>query len=166
MIPREILKKIRQIELRTNRLVTAFAAGARASARFTARPSAASKSNPALNSIRTLKRRERHAPDRLLLTPGFSPVIHDRECLNRFNGFSPAEKPLKRLNYVRLAYTGLQFHLGLDSLERNSVLGILLEVSNSTVKFGSLFRREFPIVSVLNDVGPNLLCEFETVGAA
>ncbi len=29
MIPREILKKIRQIEIRTNRLVTEFAAGAR-----------------------------------------------------------------------------------------------------------------------------------------
>src|SRR5688572_21503409 len=29
MIPREILKKIRQIELRTNRIVTEFATGAR-----------------------------------------------------------------------------------------------------------------------------------------
>jgi hypothetical protein len=62
MIPREILKKIRQIELRTNRLVTKSAAGARASARFTARTPAASKTNPALNSIRALKRRERRAP--------------------------------------------------------------------------------------------------------
>ena len=99
MIPREILKKIRQIELRTNRIVTGFApgarlcepqhsriaesqsssgrvlsgeaaagrrpalrSGARASARFTARTPAASKTNPALNSIRTLKRRERRAP--------------------------------------------------------------------------------------------------------
>jgi hypothetical protein len=99
MIPREILKKIRQIELRTNRIVTGLAPGARlcepqhfrpaqrgdnferrlsgasaagrrpalrsaarASARFTARTPAASKTNPALNSIRTLKRRERRAP--------------------------------------------------------------------------------------------------------
>ncbi len=99
MIPREILKKIRQIELRTNRIVTAFApgarlcepqhfrpaqrgdnfenrlsgaasagrrpalrSGARASARFTFRMPAASKTNPALSSIRTLKRRERRAP--------------------------------------------------------------------------------------------------------
>ncbi len=62
MIPREILKKIRQIELRTNRLVTAFAAGARASARFTARTPAVSKTNPALNATRPLKRRERCAP--------------------------------------------------------------------------------------------------------
>ena len=62
MIPREILKKIRQIELRTNRIVTEFAAGARASARFTARTPAASKTNLALNSIRPLKRRERRAP--------------------------------------------------------------------------------------------------------
>lgn len=37
MIPREILKKIRQIELRTNRIVTEFAAGARASPRFIVR---------------------------------------------------------------------------------------------------------------------------------
>lgn len=37
MIPREILRKIRQIELRTNRIVTEFAAGARASTRFTVR---------------------------------------------------------------------------------------------------------------------------------
>ena len=61
MIPREILKKIRQIELRTNRLVTEFAAGARASARFTARTPGTSKANLALNSIRELKRRERRA---------------------------------------------------------------------------------------------------------
>jgi hypothetical protein len=62
MISREILKKNRQIELRTNRIVTAFAVGARASARFTARPSAVSKTNQTLNSIRPLKRRERRAP--------------------------------------------------------------------------------------------------------
>jgi hypothetical protein len=62
MIPREILKKNRQIELRTNRIVTAFAVGARASARFTARTPAGSQTNPALNSIRKLKRRERRAP--------------------------------------------------------------------------------------------------------
>ena len=99
MIPPEILKKIRQIELRPTRLVTGFApvarlcepqhfrcsenvknserllscaaaagrrpalrSGARASARFTARTPAASKTNPALNSMRELKRRERRAP--------------------------------------------------------------------------------------------------------
>jgi hypothetical protein len=99
MIPREILKKIRQIEPHTNRIVTEFApgtwlcepqhsriaesqssswhvlsgeaaagrrpalrSGARASARFTARTPAASKTNLALNSIRPLKRRERRAP--------------------------------------------------------------------------------------------------------
>ncbi len=62
MIPREILKKIRQIELRTNRIVTESAAGARASARFTVCTTAASKTTPALNSIRPLKRRERRAP--------------------------------------------------------------------------------------------------------
>jgi hypothetical protein len=62
MIPREIPKKIRQIELRTNRLVTGFAPGARASARFTVRTPAASKTNPVLNSFRPLKRRERRAP--------------------------------------------------------------------------------------------------------
>ena len=62
MIPREILKKIRQIELRTNRIVTEFAPGARASARFTVRLPAVSKTNLALNFIRRLKRRERRAP--------------------------------------------------------------------------------------------------------
>jgi hypothetical protein len=63
MIPREILKKIRQIERRTNRIVTeTLAAGARASARFTVRTPGASKTNPVLNSLRPLKRRERRAP--------------------------------------------------------------------------------------------------------
>jgi hypothetical protein len=62
MIPREILNTIRQIEQRANRLGSDFAAGARASARFTDRKAAASKTNPALYSIRTLKRRERRAP--------------------------------------------------------------------------------------------------------
>jgi hypothetical protein len=32
------------------------------------------------------------------LTPGFSPVIVSEERDNRFNGFSRAEKPLKRLD--------------------------------------------------------------------
>jgi hypothetical protein len=31
------------------------------------------------------------------LAPGFSPVLADKECENRFNGFSSADKPLKRL---------------------------------------------------------------------
>ena len=65
MIPREILKKIRQIELRTNRLVTGSADGARASARFTVRKPGASDSISQLTSIRTLKRRERRAPTRV-----------------------------------------------------------------------------------------------------
>ena len=62
MIPHEIHKQIRPIELRTNHLMTAFAAGAQASARFTHCTPAASKANPALNSIRPLKRRERRTP--------------------------------------------------------------------------------------------------------
>ena len=66
MIPREILKKIRQIELRTNRLVTGSAAGARASARFTVRQPAASNSISQLTSIRAMKRRERRAPSRFV----------------------------------------------------------------------------------------------------
>ena len=108
MIPREILKKIRQIEIRTNRIVRASAAGARASARFTDRILATSKSNLTPNSACTVKRRERRAPAILSLTPGFSPVTHDLECLNRFNGFPRTEKPLKRLSLVRLADTGLK----------------------------------------------------------
>jgi hypothetical protein len=62
MIPRDILKNIGQFEIRTNRLVTEFAGEARASARFTVRTTAASKTNPALNPIRTLKRRQRRGP--------------------------------------------------------------------------------------------------------
>jgi hypothetical protein len=31
------------------------------------------------------------------LTPGFNPVTAGNECPNRFNGFSDAGKPLKRL---------------------------------------------------------------------
>jgi len=36
--------------------------------------------------------------DCMSLTPGFSPAIVSEECKNRFNGFSRAEKPLKRLD--------------------------------------------------------------------
>ena len=62
MIPREILKKIRQIELRTKHFVIRLSAGARASARFSVRTPAASQTNLAPDSIRPLKRRERRAP--------------------------------------------------------------------------------------------------------
>ncbi len=31
------------------------------------------------------------------LTPGFSPVVADKEDQNRFNGFPRVSKPLKRL---------------------------------------------------------------------
>ena len=62
MIPREILIKIRQIEIRKNRIVTGLAAGARTSVRFTGRTPSASKTNPALNIIPTFRRRERPAP--------------------------------------------------------------------------------------------------------
>jgi hypothetical protein len=76
MIPLEILKKIRQIEIRTNRVVTGFAAGARASARFIARTTTASNTDLPLGSLRTLKRRERRAPaaperDRVRIPTGF-----------------------------------------------------------------------------------------------
>ena len=62
MSPREILKEIRQIELPRNRLVTEFADGARASARFTARTPASPKTDPPPDPVRPLKRRERGAP--------------------------------------------------------------------------------------------------------
>jgi hypothetical protein len=81
MIPREILKKIRQIELRTNRIVTGFADGAQASARFTARTLAMSKMNPALNLIRPLKRRERRAPGRQNSNPlEFEGIRNGSKC--------------------------------------------------------------------------------------
>ncbi len=62
MIPREILKKIRQIEIRTNRVVSGFVVGARASARFTARIVRTIETNSSSNPVRGLKRRERRAP--------------------------------------------------------------------------------------------------------
>jgi len=61
MIPREILKKIRQIELRTDRVVTEFAVGARASARFIARVVGAIERNGSFNPGGMLKRGERRA---------------------------------------------------------------------------------------------------------
>ena len=44
----------------------------------------------------------------LSLTPGFSPVEADVELKNRFNGFSPAGKPLKRLVSLALLNTRLK----------------------------------------------------------
>ena len=107
MIPREILKKIRQIELRTNRIVTAFVAGARALARFTARTPAASKTNPALNSIRALKRRERRAP-----------AAPERGCVRSTSRSTPA------ISHAPTNYHALQLGLRLQprsvSFSRNS----------------------------------------------
>jgi hypothetical protein len=122
MIFNEILKKIRQIEIRTNRIVTELTAGSRASARFTARATEASKTNSSPNSSRTLKRRKRRVPKLhalrldlrlqprsfLSLTPGFSPVAGEGERFNRFSGFPPAQKPLKRLDYRGRVHTGLK----------------------------------------------------------
>jgi hypothetical protein len=54
--------KIGQIGICTHRSVSGLAARARASARITVRKSGASKTSPAPNAIRTLKRRERRAP--------------------------------------------------------------------------------------------------------
>jgi hypothetical protein len=64
MIPREILKKIRQIEIRTNRLVTEFAVarGPARRDRFTARVARTIETNSSPNPVRVLKRRERRAP--------------------------------------------------------------------------------------------------------
>ena len=83
MIPREILKKIRQIEIRTNRVVTRFVAGARASARFTARVAGTGETNSSPNPVRAMKRRERRAPDasargRVRIPTGFR--LKDQGC--------------------------------------------------------------------------------------
>ena len=77
MILRKILKKIRQIELRMNRL---------------------------MNSLRVDPLRAAL----LLLAPGFSPVSGVVERFNRFSGFPPARKPLKRLALQRRPHTGLK----------------------------------------------------------
>ena len=42
------------------------------------------------------------------LTPGFSPVTGDANPENRFNGFPPAGKPLKRLASIRRPDTRLK----------------------------------------------------------
>jgi hypothetical protein len=42
------------------------------------------------------------------LTPGFSPVPAAGNEGNRFNGFSPAGKPLKRLNFPASFLTRLK----------------------------------------------------------
>jgi hypothetical protein len=42
------------------------------------------------------------------LTPGFSPVMSDREGQNRFNGLSRAGKPLKRLACQNTSATRLK----------------------------------------------------------
>jgi len=131
MIPREILKEIRQIELRTNRIVTGFAAGARASARFTARTPAASKTNPARNSIRPLKRRERRAPAAL-----FQPSP-------QFGGIAAAVKNGDDANEVRL-YAEINFVFGENIHSRfASILGdqlkpfrVAQDVLKGDVNFG------------------------------
>jgi hypothetical protein len=45
---------------------------------------------------------------KILLTPGFSPVLSGSRGVNRFSSFAPEWKPLKRLARVRLPNTGLQ----------------------------------------------------------
>ena len=42
------------------------------------------------------------------LTPGFSPVMAGKTIQNRFNGFSRADKPLKRLAYLYATSTRLK----------------------------------------------------------
>lgn len=88
----------------------ALRSGARASARFTARTPVASKSNSTVTNIRPLKRRERRAPAATLLslTPGFSPVWHDRGHGKLFQQFPRAPKPLKRFLPPRRLCTGLK----------------------------------------------------------
>ncbi len=93
MIPREILKKIRQIELRTNRLVNDHAAGARASARFTVRTLTGSRMNPALNSIPMLKRRERRAPQAPARIPTGFRLNRTAVTASSSTGGAPAGSP-------------------------------------------------------------------------
>ena len=105
MIPREILKKIRQNEIRTNRVVTGFAVGARASARFIARTTTASNMDSRLCSIRTLKRRERRAP-----------AAPERGCVRIPTGFCP-----KAQGCAPGATLG---HLPANIINRNAVAAI------------------------------------------
>jgi len=91
MNPPEIFEKIQHIELPKHRLLNEFVAGARASARFTVRTSAAPKTNPSLNSIRTLKRRERRAPQSPLLYLNSNPVAFI--CVEDCCALTPALSP-------------------------------------------------------------------------
>jgi hypothetical protein len=104
MIPREILKKIRQIELRTNRLVTESAERGCPS-RSTSALSGAFEISCAHSTVQPAAG---GTPALLSLTPGFSPVTGDGESFNRFNGFSRARKPLKRLKFAGCVHTGLK----------------------------------------------------------
>ena len=84
--------------------------GARASARFTTQTPAASKTNSNVTNLRALKRRERRAPvaTSFSLTPGFSPVWHDRGHGKLFQQFSRTPKPLKRFLHPYRLCTGLK----------------------------------------------------------
>jgi hypothetical protein len=88
----------------------ALRSGARASARFTVRTPVASKTNSTATNLRALKRRERRAPVAipLSLTPGFSPVWHDRGHGKLFQQFSRATKLLKQFLHHHRLGTGLK----------------------------------------------------------
>ncbi len=62
------------------------------------------------------------------LTPGFSPVTRDANPENRFNGFPPAGKPLKRLASIRRPDTRLK--PGVNETE-SAALPIFVNLVNS-----------------------------------
>jgi hypothetical protein len=62
------------------------------------------------------------------LTPGFSPVPTGQECQNRFNGFSRARKPLKRLGWPNAFNTQLKPGVN-ESDERSHVVAHFLRIN-------------------------------------
>jgi hypothetical protein len=186
MIPREILKKIRQIELRTNRIVTELTAGARlckqqhlllspsmensVCTRFGEAVVGRRSSCSAWWFVGALEMADvlrlllgTQPRSGLSLTPGFSPVIGDGESFNRFNGFPRTEKPLKRLGFVRRVHTGLKPGVNESSLKTASFKPslqfhrIARGVKNGEHGEGIILDREVDGV-FLESSEANLLC--------
>src|SRR5947208_2262566 len=104
MILREILKKIRQIEIHANRIVRESAErGCPSRSAFAwARAFGSSRKRPSIEAATG------ETPALLSLTPGFSQAFAARKNFNPFNGFPLATKPLKRLEYFRCFDAGLK----------------------------------------------------------
>ena len=64
------------------------------------------------------------------------------------------------------AFREASLNFGEDLFSRDSASGMLQGIFGAAIKFFDLLRRQFGVVSILLDIGPNLLRKFEAVGAA